>query len=113
MPSKAGRRVVGGDDLVTVMSDSLQPHGLQPTRPLCPWDLPGKSTGVGCHFLLQGIFPTQGLNPKASRGGLKFKVWDLFLHHMQPFPTPLLHLAQGRNTGGGRRNFQKELGTQS
>ena len=30
---------------------------------LCPWNFPGKSTGVGCHFLLQGIFPTQGLNP--------------------------------------------------
>ena len=29
----------------------------------CPWDSPGKSTGVGCHFLLQGIFPTQGSNP--------------------------------------------------
>jgi len=29
---------------------------------LCPWDLPGKNTGVGCHFLLQGIFPTQGSN---------------------------------------------------
>ena len=33
------------------------------TRLLHPWDFPGKSTGVGCHFLLQGIFPTQGLNP--------------------------------------------------
>ena len=30
---------------------------------LCPWDSPGKNTGVGCHFLLQGIFPTQDLNP--------------------------------------------------
>ena len=30
---------------------------------LCPWDFPGKSIGVGCHFLLQRIFPTQGLNP--------------------------------------------------
>ena len=29
----------------------------------CPWDFPGKSTGVACHFLLQEIFPTQGLNP--------------------------------------------------
>ena len=29
----------------------------------CPWDSPGKNTGVGCHFLLQGIFPTQGSNP--------------------------------------------------
>ena len=32
----------------SVMSDSLQPHGLQPTRLLCPWDFPGKSTGVSC-----------------------------------------------------------------
>ena len=32
------------------------------TRFLCPWDFPGKNTGVGCHFLLQGIFLTQGLN---------------------------------------------------
>ena len=32
-------------------------------RLLCPWDFPGKSTGVGCHFLLQGIFLTQGSNP--------------------------------------------------
>ena len=30
----------------------LQPHGLQPTRLLCPWDSPGKNTGVGCHALL-------------------------------------------------------------
>ena len=30
---------------------------------LCPWDFPGKNTGVGCHFLLQGIFPTQRSNP--------------------------------------------------
>ena len=35
------------------MSDSWQPHGLQPTRLLCPWDLPGKSPGVGCHCLLR------------------------------------------------------------
>ena len=35
------------------MSDSVRPHGLQPTRLLCPWDSPGKNTGVGCHFLLQ------------------------------------------------------------
>ena len=34
------------------MSDSSWPHGLQPTRLLCPWDFPGKSTGMGCHRLL-------------------------------------------------------------
>ena len=37
----------------SVMSDSSQPHGLQPTRCLRPWDFPGKSTGVGCHCLLR------------------------------------------------------------
>ena len=36
----------------SVVSDSVWPHGLQPTRLLCPWDFPGKSTGVGCHRLL-------------------------------------------------------------
>ena len=35
------------------MSDSVGPHRLQPTRLLCPWDSPGKNTGVGCHFLLK------------------------------------------------------------
>ena len=34
-----------------------------PTRLLRPWDSPGKNTGVGCHFLFQGIFLIQGLNP--------------------------------------------------
>ena len=33
------------------MSNSVRPHGLQPTRLLRPWDSPGKNTGVGCHFL--------------------------------------------------------------
>ena len=60
----------------TVMSDSLQPHGLQPAtdRLLCPWDSPGKNTGEGYHTLLQGIFPTQWSNPSpvspALAGGL-------------------------------------------
>ena len=41
----------------------LQPHELQPARLPCPWDFQGKNTGVSSHFLLQGIFLTQGLNP--------------------------------------------------
>ena len=41
----------------------LQTHGLQPTRLLGPCDFPVKNTGVGCGFLLQGIFPNQGLDP--------------------------------------------------
>ena len=47
---------------VLVVSNSLRPCGLQPAKLLCPWDSPGKNTGVGCHVLLQGIFPTQGPN---------------------------------------------------
>ena len=42
----------------SVMSNSLWPHGL-----ISPWNSPGQNTGVGCLSLLQGIFPTQGLNP--------------------------------------------------
>ena len=69
------------------MSDSLLSHGLQPTRFLCPWDFPSKNTGVGCHFLLQEIFPPQGLNP------------DL-LHCRQT----LYHLShQGSHTVGWRK----------
>ena len=47
----------------SVLSDSLQPHGLEPVRLLCSWDSPGKNTGMDCRFLLQGIFPSQGSNP--------------------------------------------------
>ena len=51
-----------GHGVCSVVSDSLWPHGLSPTRLLYPWNFPGKNTGVGYHFLLQGIFLTQGLN---------------------------------------------------
>ena len=47
----------------SVMSDPLWSFGLQPTRILCPWDFSGKNTWEGYHFLLQGLFPSQGSNP--------------------------------------------------
>ena len=49
----------------SVVSNSSQPHGLDCSPPgsSVHLDSPGKNTGAGCHFLLQGIFPTQGLNP--------------------------------------------------
>ena len=47
-------------------------------RLLCPWDIPGKNTGVGCHFLLQGIFPTQGSSPHL----LSLLHWQLDLYHL-------------------------------
>ena len=57
--------------VASVVSNSLQRYRLQPTRLLCPWDSTGKNSGVGCHFLLQGIFPTQGLNLCL----LRFLIW--------------------------------------
>ena len=57
------------------MSDFLQPHGLKPARLLCAWNFPGRNTGVGYNFLLQGLFLTQGLNPR--------------LLHWQEGPLPL------------------------
>ena len=48
-----------------VVSDSVIPSAVAhqgPWGPLCPWGSPGKSDGVGSYSLLQGIFPTQGLN---------------------------------------------------
>jgi len=48
------------------VSDSLRPHGLQPTRLLRPWDFPGKSTGVGCHRLLWPLLLSPGIIPATS-----------------------------------------------
>ena len=54
----------GGNGLIAKSCPTLLwPHGLQPARLLHLWDIPVKSTGVGCHFLLQGIFLIQELNP--------------------------------------------------
>ena len=49
----------------SVVSNSLWPYELQPSRLLCPWDFPGKSPEVGCHSPLQDIFQTLGSNPMA------------------------------------------------
>jgi len=53
------------------------PCGLQPARLLCPWGSPGKNTGVDCHFLRQGIFPTQG----SDLCPLHWQADSLLLHH--------------------------------
>ena len=55
-----------------VVSDSLQPHGLQPSRLLCPWDFPGGNTGVSCHSLLPGDLPSSGM-----------ELQDYFLSHRE------------------------------
>ena len=65
----------------SIVSNSLWPHGLQPTRLLCPWDYPGKNTGVGSHLILRGMFLIQGSNPEL-----------LWLLHWQADSLPLSHL---------------------
>ena len=50
-------------EVTSVVSDSLQFYGLEPAKLLYPWDFQGKNIGVGCHFLLEGIFLTQRSNP--------------------------------------------------
>ena len=73
------------------MPDSLQPHGLPGFS--VHGDFPGKNTGVGCHALLQGIFPTQGSNPcllhllNWQAGSLPLSSVHL-LSHVQFFATP-------------------------
>ena len=62
------------------------PVNCSPTKLLCPWDSPGKNTGVGSHSLLQGIFPTQG--------------WDLGLLHCRQILYRLSH----RSGWYGERN---------
>ena len=94
----------------SVMSNSLRPCGLYLARHLCPWDFSGKNTGVSCHFLLPGIFPTQGsnlclqhgrqiLNPQSHQGspGMEPHHSTSCLHHQvaicplcMPAALPLL-----------------------
>ena len=69
----------------SVMSDPLQSHGLQPTRLLCPWDSPGKNSGVSCYFLLQEIFPTQGSN-------LGLLHYRQILYHLNHQGSPVCHI---------------------
>ena len=65
----------------SVVSNSLGSNRLQPARLLCPLNFPGKNTGVGCHFLLQGLFPVQ-----------RYTLHLLCLLHWQVDSLPLHHL---------------------
>ena len=96
----------------------LQPCGLLPTRLLCLWDSPGKNKGVVCHFLLQGIFPTQGLNlhlvclshcrwilyPLNHQGSLSsIFLWSLLIPY--PYPSCPIFMAKDGETMETVRDF--------
>ena len=65
------------------MPDFLWPHGLSRACLLCPWDFPGMNTGVGCHFLLPGIFLIQGLKPCLLFGKEILYHWATWEAHEQ------------------------------
>ena len=69
----------------SVVFNSVWPYELYPAGFLCPWDSPGKNTGVGYHALFQGIFPTQGSN--------------LSLLHCKWILYPLSHLVSASSPG--------------
>ena len=73
--------------MLSIVSGSLGPCGLQPIRLLCLWNFPGKNTGVGCHALLQGIFRIQGSNPSL----LHFLHWQAFSLPLAPPGKPSLN----------------------
>ena len=77
------------------MSEPLRPHGLQPTRLLCPWDSPGKNSGVGSQSLLQGTFSTQGSNPS--------------LLHCRPILHHLSHQGSPANDRFYAKGFSHDL----
>ena len=94
------------------MPDSLGPHGLQPTRLLCPWDFPGKDSGVGCHFLLQGIskITTQNTELKHTRINLA-----VFIRHSLKYKNTVSQKTSHRDTElqvkeniSGLQKFQRE-----
>ena len=72
----------------SVMSDSLQLHGLY-----SPWNSPGQNSGVGSLSLLQGIFPTQGLN---NKGSFEVKVAQLCPTHCNPMVYTIHGILQAR-----------------
>ena len=83
----------------SVMSSPLQPHGLNPTSLLCLWNSSGKNTGMDCHFLLQGIFPTQG-----SSLGLLHCRWILYhLSHQEGPESRAKRMIQLCNYRAGRK----------
>ena len=95
---------MGGPNPTGVWAKSLQSclilYKLQPARLIWPWNYPGKNVRVGCCALLQGIFPTQGLNPHL----LCPLHWQTgsspLMPPGKPCPTRLVSLKEGENWTG-------------
>ena len=75
-------------------------HGLQSARLLCAWDSAGKNTEVGCHFLLQGIFLTQWLNPHLLH-------WQADSFTTEPSGEPFISIALSKRNRTKKRMNEK------
>ena len=73
--------------MCSFISDSLLPHGLEPTKLFCPWDFPGKNTGVGFHLLLPETFPTQESKRNSSPMSPSLQTDSLPQNHWRCPPT--------------------------
>ena len=84
--------------LVSLVWHFCDPMDCSPPRLLCPWGFPGKNTGMDCHFLLRGMFPTKGSNLCSlhwQANSLPLFVWYMYQEHLLPlcglfFFTPLI-----------------------
>ena len=87
-----------------VLSDTLWPNGLYPARLLRPQDSPGKNTGAGCHFLLQGILPTQGSNLLFCESCIG---WQVLYHqcHLGNFPPPCYPMRSTQTSFSGHSQW--------
>ena len=78
---------------------------MEPTRLLCPWDTPGKNTGVGCHFLLQGIYlpdpGTEPTSPALQADSLPFELPGDVYPHPNHYEEP----GALQQTGLAKRDF--------
>ena len=82
------------------MSDSVQPHRWQPTRLHCPWDSPGKNTGVGCQFLRQCMKVKSG-SEVAQSSSVQFShsvVSDSLRHHESQHTRPPCLITKSRSS---------------
>ena len=90
---------ISSSECCSVVSNSLQHHGLY-----SPWNSPGKNTGMSCHALLQGIFPTQGSKP----GHLHCK-WILYCLSHQRSPKTLEWVAYPFSRGSSQPRNQTRV----
>ena len=101
----------------SVMSNCLWPHGLYPARSFCPWNFPGKNTGVGCHFLLHWVLPSQGSNPSFLELSLKHcntSRWQPITKYCEsPYYVLATRLIKKEIKGKRRRRNSHSLSTYS